>query len=241
MVWQRGCAGPIPVIGHSIISAAPSIIFPASPVRSSSFRHPAVASRGFSHLIAVPNPSCLPRWVTWKYSLPRRKVIGPGGLPLKRAMIHAARSLPCDSGGEPPLPLSAGPSAARVSFGECIGGRHVIGAVAALVSWMSTQAAPRFRDAFARGQARVATAARFTTRSAEAIRLSSCEFDQLGTVAGKLSDASTSHAAAVSATACAVSSQAVIDFVPRAVSTSPYRSSTTAVRLGGAVHGTTVR
>src|ERR1019366_350194 len=40
---------------------------------------PARCTRGFSHLHSTVDPSNRPRWIAWNCSIPRLKVIGPGG------------------------------------------------------------------------------------------------------------------------------------------------------------------
>src|ERR1017187_6001064 len=41
---------------------------------------PRLRTRGFSHLHSKLDPSNRPRWIAWNCSIPRLKVIGPGGL-----------------------------------------------------------------------------------------------------------------------------------------------------------------
>ena len=43
-------------------------------------KHPRLRTRGFSHLHSKFDPSNRPRWIAWNCSIPRLKVIGPGGL-----------------------------------------------------------------------------------------------------------------------------------------------------------------
>jgi hypothetical protein len=41
---------------------------------------PCEGARGFAHLHSNVDPSSRPRWIAWNCSIPRLKVIGPGGL-----------------------------------------------------------------------------------------------------------------------------------------------------------------
>jgi hypothetical protein len=41
---------------------------------------PCEGASGFSHLHSILDPSNRPRWIAWNCSIPRLKVIGPGGL-----------------------------------------------------------------------------------------------------------------------------------------------------------------